>query len=216
MKKYFISDGISEDSIEKMLRCFQPQFKAYRQGETIMRYSDQIKKIGLMTAGRAQLYGFDIDGESRLLEAYGEKDLFGELFYLPLENFEYIVEATTDCNVVFISYQHIITPCEKVCSHHSQLINNLFLMAAEKSQSLSLHLNVLNQPTIQKKLLAYLKYVRGQTGKNPFVIPMSLSALAEYLCVDRSAMMREIRSMKNAGILRASRREFFLEEKDHV
>lgn len=215
MKKYFISDGISEDSIEKMLCCFQPQFKAYKQGETIMRYSDKIEKIGLVTEGCAQLYGFDIDGDARLLETYGEKDLFGELFYLPMENFEYIIEATTDCKVVFISYQHIISPCEKVCSHHSQLINNLFLMAAEKSQSLSLHLNVLNQPTIQKKLLAYLKYVRSQTGKNPFVIPMSLSALAEYLCVDRSAMMRELRYMKNTGVLKANRREFFL-EKDHV
>lgn len=210
MKKYFISDGISGDSVEKMLRCFKPSFKTYLSGETIMRYSDKIEQIGLLCHGSAQLYAISEEGDSSVLECYTEKDLFGELFYLPLDGLEYLVTANSKCEVVFISYSHIITPCENVCHHHTQLINNLFMMSAERSQSLSLHLNILNQPTIGKKLLAYLNCVQKEAGTNPFVIPISLSALAQYLCVDRSAMTREIRTMKNAGILKANRREFYL------
>lgn len=39
---------------------------------------------------------------------------------------------------------------------------------------------------------------------------MSLAELAEYIAVDRSAMMREIKTMKNDGIIDSRRREFKL------
>ena len=39
---------------------------------------------------------------------------------------------------------------------------------------------------------------------------MTLSSLAEYLCVDRSAMMREIKVLKEEGLLTSDKREFYL------
>lgn len=212
MKRYSISDGITGDSIKKMLRCFRPQLKSFANGETVMRYSDRVEKIGLIMKGTAALSVLDADGNSSLLETYGRQDLFGELFHLPLNGFEYLVEAKADTQVLFIDYTHIITPCEKTCAHHSQLINNLFLMAAQRSQALSLHLNILHQPTIRKKLLTYLTYLSGSEGSRSVTVPMTLSALAEYLCVDRSAMTREIRLMNQEGLLRSTRRTFLLPE----
>ena len=38
-------------------------------------------------------------------------------------------------------------------------------------------------------------------GNDSFDIPVSLSDLADYLSVDRSAMMREIKKMKNENII---------------
>lgn len=210
MKKCFISDGISEDSIQQMLRCFHPQFKSYTQGEIIMRHSDQNQKIGIIQSGSAQLQSLDFNGNCSFLEIYKEKDIFGGLFLLPLDNFEYLLVAKEPSRIIFLDYQHVITPCRNLCPHHNQLINNLFLMAAEHSQSLSLHLSILSQPTTRAKLLAYLNYMRCLTGENPFTIPLSLSALAEYLCVDRSAMTRELRAMTQQGLIRSDKREFFL------
>lgn len=210
MKKCFINDGISKESIDKMIVCFKPDFKTYTAGETIMRYSDKIEKVGVMVSGKAQLSVIDYDGDYSILETYEQQDVFGELFYLPLENYEYIIEATKDTKVFFIDYKHIITPCENACIHHSQLINNLFIMAAQKSQAMSLHLSILNQHSIRKKLLTYLNYIKISTGKNPFTLQMTLSSLAEYLCVDRSAMMREIKVLKEEGILTSNKREFYL------
>ena len=39
---------------------------------------------------------------------------------------------------------------------------------------------------------------------------MSLSSLAEYLCVDRSAMMREIKQLREEGFLASDKRTFTL------
>lgn len=210
MKQYTLSNGLSKSSMKQMFQCFQPQLKTFSSGETILRYSDSGADLGLLTKGTAILRMIDIDGSVSILETYEKGDLFGRLFHLPLEGFEYLVETEKGCQVLFINYDHIIHPCKKLCEHHSQLINNLFLMAAHHSQSISLHLNIIHQPTTRKKLLTYLACLRSQTGENPITIPMTLSALAEYLCVDRSAMTREIRLMNQEGIIRSSRREFFV------
>lgn len=204
MGKTLISKGISKESVREMLLCFQPVFKSFKSKETIVCYSDKIQKLGIIISGTAKLYSINTDGEYSLLEEYFHEDIFGELFCLPLENFEYIVEANTDCKVMFIDYSHLTTPCSKTCAHHSQLINNLFWITAEKSQTLFLHINILSQHTIRRKLLAYLQYIQSVSGSNTFVIPMSLVSLSEYLCVDRSAMMREMQLLKKEGVFKSS------------
>lgn len=213
MRKVRFLDNISKDSIDKMIPCFKPSFKNYKAGETILSYSDNPEQVAILLSGSAKLYFSDIEGDYGLLETYEEGDLFGDVFSLPLNGYEYTVTAVTDCHVVFISYQHILHPCCHVCEHHSQLISNLFLMTTQRSQELSLHINILGQPTTRKKLLTYLQFI--QAGSNAgegefFEIPMSLGALSEYLCVERTAMMREIRKMNEDGILESNRRQFKL------
>ena len=215
-KKRYFDSNISKESISKMITCFAPQFKNFQAGETILAYSDEGEKVGIFLSGEGSLHYISEQGESSLLEVYREGDLFGDVFFLPLENYEYLVTAKTACRIVFISYNHLITPCQKVCPHHSQLINNLFLMTAQKAQELTLHISFLSHPTTRKKLIAYLQYVKNSYGVSEhesFEIPMTLGALSEYLCVERTAMMREIRLLKQDGILSSDRRTFrFLKE----
>ncbi len=215
MEKRNILDNISDTSLRLMGPCFNPGQKSFKAGETILTYQAGVPdSIAVLESGSAKLYILTEDGDMLLMETYGKGDIFGELFALPLENFEYIVTATSDCSVMFVDYNHIIEPCENLCKHHSQLISNLFILAAQKSQELSLHLSILHQGTIRAKLLTYLRYIsNGPVEKKKdgtFTIPISLAELAEYLSVDRSAMMRELKVMRNEGLLESNRREFKL------
>ena len=215
MKKRYFTDNISREALEKMIFCFNLKQKAYLPGETILAYSDGLDHVGILLSGSAKLSYIAENGDSSLLETYREGDLFGEPFSLPLENYEYIVTAESPCRAVFIQYQHLITPCERSCQHHSQLISNLFVMTAQKSQELSLHISILSQPTTRKKLLTYLRYIQSscdaKTGEF-FEIPFTLGDLAEYLAVDRTAMMREIRNLKKDGLIDSERRRFLLQK----
>ena len=197
-----------------MLPCFKPQWKDYKAGKTIMSYHADIpKKVAVLEKGSAKLQILNEEGGIFLLEHINEGDIFGELFSLPLEAFEYIVTAETDCVVMYVDYDHIIKPCENLCNHHSQIISNMFVMAAQKSQELSLHLSFMHQSTIRKKLMSYLNYIASTRPKlkdGSFEIPISLGELSEYLGVDRSAMMREIKTMKDNGIIDGNRRRFII------
>ena len=175
MTRKRLLDEISMESIEKMIPCFGPVKKKYLKGETIMAYSSsELKTLAVLRRGRARLEVLNVDGGTFLLEQYEAGDVFGELFSLPLDNFEYMVVAEEDCVVMYLDYNHFITPCENRCDHHTQLISNLFVMTAQKTQELSLHLSLLSQHTTRDKLTAYLKYIRSmEGGKAEFKIPLS-------------------------------------------
>lgn len=193
--------GVTQPEIDRMLCCFETQKLHFQKGQVLMTYQDNLQKIGILLSGRAHLYCIDYDGSYMLLERFDKNDLFGEPFSLPLANLEYIVEGDTDCEVLFIPYKSIIKRCENACQHHTQLVDNLFHLATRKSQALSLRVNLLSTKTIRQKLLNYFMWMQNKTGSNTFRIDMSLTELAAYLCVDRSSMMREIRFMKEEGLM---------------
>ena len=195
MQHLSIFNGISQEELSRMLRCFHAVQKTFRRGQQIQTYSSSLKKIGILLSGKAHLYCVDFDGSYTLLERFGPDDLFGEMFSLPLWGLEYIVEADTDCQVLFVLYEDIIKRCPNACDHHSQLSDNLFQIITRKSQALSLRINLLTARTVRQRL---------------FSIDMSLTELAEYLGVDRSSLMREIRVLKSEGALASKGRLFSL------
>ena len=210
MQHLSIFNGISQEELSRMLRCFHAVQKTFRRGQQIQTYSSSLKKIGILLSGKAHLYCVDFDGSYTLLERFGPDDLFGEMFSLPLWGLEYIVEADTDCKVLFLLYEDIIKRCEKACHHHSQLSDNLFQIITKKSQALSLRINLLTAKTVRQRLLHYLTYQQKLKGEGSFSIDMSLTELAEYLGVDRSSLMREIRVLKSEGALASKGRLFSL------
>ena len=60
---------------------------------------------------------------------------------------------------------------------------------------------VVSKRTIREKLLAYLS-IQAQTQNARYCeIPLGRVELAEYLCVDRSALTRELVKMKEDGLI---------------
>lgn len=210
MEALGIFSGISQQNLDQMFRCFNARKLIFPKGQTIMTYTDNLQKIGVLLSGRAHLYCIDRDGSYTLLERFEANDLFGELFALPIPTWEYIVEADSDCEVMFISYASIIRRCSNACEHHSRLVDNLFHLATKKSQALSFRINLLSTRTIRQRLLNYLSWQQTKNGSRTFTMDMSLTELAAYLCVDRSSLMREMRSMKNEGLLQSKGRRISL------
>lgn len=212
MNSTTIFNGISQSDLSRMLHCFEAQKNTFRKGETIMTYTNELQKVGVLMSGKAHLYTIDYDGNFMLLERFEADGLFGELFALPLASLEYIVEADSDCEVLFIQYGKIIHPCSNTCHHHTQLIDNLFHLSTKKAQRLSLRINLLGSKSTRQKLLSYLSYMQNKTKNNAFTIEMSLTDLADYLCVDRSSMMRELKALKEEGVLESKGKNFTMLE----
>lgn len=201
MENISIFEGITANEKEKMFGCFSPREYSFLPDEIIMTYQSAIERIGILMDGKAAFYCVDTEGNQSLLEQYGVNAVFGEIFLLPSSTLGYFVQAQTRCKVIFIDYQHIVKRCHNACLYHSRLVSNLFILTAKKAQSLTAHINILSQRTVRRKLIAYFEFQCRDNGKESFQLPMTYSALAEYLCVERSSMMREIKKMKEDGLL---------------
>ena len=202
--------GIDEESMRSLTSCMRMRIGRYVAGERIAELSGRLEKLGVVISGSAHLELSDIDGSVTRVEEYRAGSVFGELFFLPREESYCSVEADTDCRVMFIDWERVVHPCAKVCPYHTRFLENLFLLSAEKNRQLSVYTDILSKRSLRQKLLAYFDTLRKESGSNTFTLPMSLSSLADYLCVDRSAMMREIKQLREEGFLASDKRTFTL------
>lgn len=205
-----IFEGIHPDAVEEMLNCFSATVRKYKTGSTILNYAGVLSHICVVLSGTVEINCLDADGNLNLVETLGVDDVFGELFALPVKSRLYHAVAKSSCEILFIQYDKIVRRCERMCMHHDQLINNLFVLSAQKAQGLARRIAILSQKTLQQKLLLYLEYMALETGSQAFTLQMPLSRLAQYLSVDRSAMMRELNRMRRDGLIRSNGRYFEL------
>ena len=82
--------------------------------------------------------------------------------------------------------------------------NELFVKAREKTKisDLNLRIELLSKKTIRDKILSYFRVLSENNFSKTFTLPFSLTDLADYLSIDRSAMMREIKILKEDGIIK--------------
>lgn len=203
LEKNPLFQDITYDSYLQMLTCFQAVQKSYRPDEVLYDFTDpRSNSVGILERGEAALIRIDEEGVTTVLEELGPGGVFGRsLAFSGSRRDSLEVVARTPCDVAFIDYPHILKRCEKACTHHSLLVQNMLRLISEKAQSLSERVDVLSRRSIREKLLCYFRQQTEKSGEDVFTLPFSLSVLADYIATDRSAMMRELRHLKEQGIV---------------
>lgn len=203
---------ISYDEYLRMLSCFQAVQRSFRPDELIYDLSAaKNNAVGIVERGTAALIRIDEEGVSTVLEELGAGGVFGRSLAFAGEDSLEVV-CRTPCEVLFIDYPHIIKRCEKACTHHSLLVQNMLGLMSEKAQALSRRVDVLSRRSIREKLLCYFRQLSDQAGSRSFTLPFSLSTLADYIATDRSAMMRELKRLREEGVIRSDGRQITLLE----
>ena len=204
--------GIEPGDCRRMITCFNADMKTFKPGSRIMDYSDNPDKLGIILNGTAVMVRYDVNGVRSIMESLGEQSVFGVYFTFTASLRSGIeIIAETECEVMFVKRSEITKRCENACQCHSRVVENLLDLMSEKAISLNERIEVLSQRSIEDKLISCLSIIEEKTpkGKAP-QIPFSTTALSDYLCVNRSALQREISRLKKEGVLTISKRKFKL------
>ncbi|MGN1457992.1 MAG: Crp/Fnr family transcriptional regulator [Acutalibacteraceae bacterium] len=198
MNKYSVFCDMTEREISDTLLCLNSEEKKYKKGDIIMRFTSMSENVGIMYDGLAYLMSVNTDGEKSIIEYYEPQNLFGNRLSLDANENLYYIIAKKNCTVKFFRYDLVISQCKKNCQNHLKFINNIIYSTSAKSR---LHINVLSQRKIRNKLLMYFEFLSQQSDSTTIRLPLPLSDLADYLAVDRSAMMRELKKMNDENII---------------
>ena len=204
--------GIQYEEYLRMLTCFQAVQKTFRPDDLIYDFSaPKNDAVGIIERGNAALIRIDEDGVSTVMEELGPGGVFGKTLAFSGSGHDSLeVICRTPCDVVFIDYPHILKRCENACLHHSLLVQNMLRLMSEKAQGLSARVDVLSRRSIREKLLCYFRLMAEKGTGDSFTLPFSLSTLADYIATDRSAMMRELKRLKEEEMIASDGRKFTL------
>ena len=184
---------------KNLSKCVNVTTKNYTNKELILSYTPIKKQIGFITYGKAFIIKTDIDGNTTIMRELKENDIFSNLFFQNSEDEIYII-SNNYTEVVFIDYYTTLKNCQLNCPFHTNLVIELFELLIEDNRQQNEKIELLSKRSVREKLIFFLK--RRTNKENIFKVTTSYKAIAEYIAVDRSNLMRELNKMEKEGLIK--------------
>lgn len=204
--------GISPQEAAAMFGCLKAQIRPFAKGERIVRQGDRVRSVGLVLAGRLSMERSDALGNRSILGTAGPGDTFAEAYAASGTPSDVDVAGIEPGGVALIDLERILNTCSSSCAFHARLVRNLFAAMASRNIALTKKIADVSPRTIRGRLLSFLsEQARHADERGVFRIPYTRQQLADYLCVDRSALSHELSKMRGEGILGFEGNAFWFE-----
>ena len=211
LRRTQLFSGVSNSEISAMLGCLQARSCTFKKGEYVFREGEHIDNITILVEGKLLIQRDDYWGNRSIVNVLRVGEMFGEAYVAP-ESGSLLndVIAEDDSTVIFFDVRRILTVCSTACQFHSRVVQNLFFAISEKNRKLVQKIGHMSKRSTRAKLLSYLSEEAKRHNNSHFTIPFTRQQLADFLCVDRSAMSNELCKMRDEGLLLFDKNEFTL------
>ena len=211
LKKNPLFAGLNEFDIKKLSSCLSADEKTFSRDSFVFRAGSDIGNVYLIISGSMHIISEDFWGNRTIIETIEKNTLFGEAYALSSRNKYLVSVIAAENSVVFeIDSSRLFKACPKMCDCHVLVIENIMHILSEKIVKLTEKDGHLSQRTTREKILSYLSKCALQSQSDAFSIPYSRQQLADYLCVDRSALSHELGKLRALGILEYNKNNFRL------
>jgi CRP-like cAMP-binding protein len=193
---------IKPEELQEMLGCLKPKTSEFGKNEYISMAGDNFEGIGIILWGSAVVIKENAAGNRVIMAVLDPGDMFGEMVAFSDHNrWPASVYTQEPCAVTFLPPDKIIGNCPKACGMHKQLIVNLLKIISDKALALNRKVEYLSIKSMRGKIGTFLLEQSRRTGKTTFVLPLKRNEMADFLNVSRPSMSREMRQMKDEGII---------------
>lgn len=192
-KKKFIESFVNN--------CNKIQIKKFIKDEIVTTYIEKRNQLCIVLSGEVDLIRYDVNGNKTIISHFIADDVFGEVFYPANTNNELFAVARKNSEILFYTYDSLLTKCRRNCDFHKTLTSNLSELFLNNIVELNLRIELLTKRSIRSKILSYFDILSKGSLRKSFTLPYSYTDLADFLSVDRSAMMREFKLLIDEGFI---------------
>jgi CRP-like cAMP-binding protein len=204
--------GVSLTDLPHLLKCLGPKEVTYPKDYTIIEEGDIIDELALIISGSVNVVRHDFWGNRTLVAKLSVGNIFAETVACTAGKSVASVITEEKTVVLFLGVEKIISTCPSACVFHHVIIRNMVQLLAHKNLALMQKMNHITKRNTREKLLSFLSEQALNRGNQEFTIPFDRQQLADYLCVDRSALSSCLSRMKSDGLLEYNRNTFILKQ----
>lgn len=176
--------------------------------EVILSETDSTDTFCIILSGGAFLSGINENGKRSIIDFFAAGDIAGRFMFPPSSKTSYFfLNSTKNARVCFISYEQLLKYCNDDAAAAKEIISHLIFSTYTKQNT---HSYILGQRTLSEKLMLFFENLSTKCGSESFSLPMNYTNLADYLAVDRSAMMRELKKLNSNGIIKSDKQKITL------
>lgn len=202
LSKTQLFQGLSKNEIEEMLPYFRGKVRLFAKDEILQWEQSSVDSIGILLSGSAVAYRSTASGHHVIMNYLHAASVFGDILAAdPSRTSPVTIQTLEPCEALFIDYTRFVSGPVVQCSGYGRLMHNYIETISRRYFALQDRIACLIMPTLREKILYFLYEQSGDRKGEPFTIPFDRAAMADYLNADRSALSRELSTLKNEGIL---------------
>ena len=181
------------------------------KGGSLFAAGEKSDRFAVALSGGFAVVTYGFDGKRHIIKEVAPMQTIAAAQSLAgAGSFAVTVEAQSDSEALVLRTDRVLSPCSEACAFHLKLVRNLMTILARKTISLNRKIDIISRRATADRVMAYLRGVAEDVKSPEFDIPFDRQALADYLCVERSALSAEIGRLSRAGVISARKRHFIL------
>jgi len=202
--------GVDAAELGAMLKCLGAETRDVSKDTIVLLAGERPQYVGVVLTGQLHIIREDYDGNRSVIAAVAPGDIFAEALCCAgvLES-PVTVMADIDSTVMLLSFSRILHTCPNSCAHHTKLIENMLELVANKNLQLQSRMEIVSLKTVRAKVMRYLESFAQKQGRS-ITVPFNREELADFLCVERSALSHELSKMKKDGLIVYEKNKFSL------
>lgn len=191
---------VKESDLEKLIGDNHIYQKHYMKGITVHNANEICRTLDIVLSGSLVAYSLSTKGSSTTMFEFskgsviGANLLFGENHSYPLN-----IYCLTDCEIVHININAVLE-----FLHDYNFTLHYIRSISQNSQGINQKIAMFTQRTLRENIMNYLKQQTIIQKSSIILLPMSKRQLADYFGVQRPSLFRELKKLKEEGIIEIS------------
>ena len=200
---------LSRVQVNKLYNLLGVHIYNFRKNQEILPTIKSGNIIGIILEGYAQIINIEYNGNEIIMENLHTNDVFGSNIS-STNNKDYQIISKTNTQVLVIDYDKLLNPINSKYTYFNTFLKNLFDIINNKYKETNDRIRILEKKQIRDKLLEYFEIQHKKSRLKNIYLPFSLKDLADYIAVNRSAMFRELKHLKEERLIEINDRKITL------
>ena len=172
-------------------------------GSIVLREGTPKRNLGVLLDGCLSMRETDSEGRRSMIGFVHPQASFALVFsFASVERHPATVVAEKDSKILVIPVGKILpTPGSPITDVRRRFVENMMSEICETAWRLRARAFILSQRSKPSRLTTYLRMKMRAEGSRDFTIPFDRQGIADFLCVDRSALSAVFGRLAKKGIL---------------
>lgn len=169
----------------------------YNKGMTIHEQNTKSSGIDIVWEGKLIAYSLTINGSETIVSEFSKNDIIGANLLFGDENRYPMNIYCLEDSILFHIEKTAIEELLKIHGFVIEFIRSLSL----NSQGMNKKIVMYTQKTLRENLLDYLRALSASQNSQVVALPITKKELADRLGVQRPSLFRELKQMKDEGLI---------------
>lgn len=202
LRNISLFSAIKESDFEKLIAGNHIYRKHYMKGATVHNANETCRTLDIVLSGSLVAYSLSTNGSATTMFEFSKESVIGaNLLFGKSHSYPLNIYCLTDCQIIHIDVNAVLE-----FLHDYNFTLHYIRSISQNSQGINQKIAMFTQRTLRENIMDFFKQQTIIQKSSTILLPMSKRQLADYFGVQRPSLFRELKKLKDEGIIEIDNR----------